>query len=751
MDSNVQPSNWNRYLKICAWLGYQPEATVDTNLQQRYKTLYTRYCQDNGLHLNSDVDIQKLSEILYIDLCGELGYESTIQIRRNISTLTDHVRHQIHSDKGYLFYCLGSRAEGFGTTISDVDHMLVHTDYVVVNNTTEISEVSRAKSNKAVITMETQHTKPGYVRLILETDKSTTRERISSSCHNYDDKLYISSTNFREHIMSSLRKNAEIHGPCTTTIHGHRVHDMAECLSCTSQPTAVQNWVIRCNKYNWPDSVVLEHCLSLGCHLAPVGSMESPGCHLAPVGSMESPGCQLAPVGSMESPGCQLVPVGSMESPQEDLEWRISFTLMEKTILHSLSHSQFICYGLLKMYLKEVLCSFEEIKDLISSYFMKTVLLWEIQTNSQHNVGADSLFQVFRNCLQRLFTWVKTEYCPNFFIPENNMFENRIYGESKHTLQNILELLFKDKFYGLYRCKSVDLPYLIFQVLINEKRSIVVSVDESRYVTDEDIETDVWLEINTQFHAFLYKQSSIADFNTLLRTLDLILTKDSLTHLEKRAVQTWISEVAIYITTHNFKDIIAPNVSPDTVLKKYNLCCNIFHTLDHKGSVAPLYLATLMYITGRYQSCLHVITECNKRLKEGFLQVVYVSVNLQLTILRLELELQIDLLSIERAFLHIDPRLYVSMLSVLCHHNLGDVVRARTEFQRISELRMPYRKLLYLQEISFQVLGICCEIIGKYEGAYISYVEAYNSPRVSLHGNAPLLRILCLIFKLLQK
>jgi hypothetical protein len=68
---------------------------------------------------------------------------------------------------------------------------------------------------------------------------------------------------------------------------------------------------------------------------------------------------------------------------------------------------------------------------------------------------------------------------------------------------------------------------------------------------------------------------------------------------------------------------------------------NIFRTHDHKGSVAPLYLATLMYITGRYQSCLDVIIECNKRVTEGFLQVVYVSVNLQLTVLRLELELQI--------------------------------------------------------------------------------------------------------------
>jgi hypothetical protein len=50
MDSNVQPKAWKRYLKISAWLGYQPEATVETNLQQGYKTLYTRYCQDNGFY-----------------------------------------------------------------------------------------------------------------------------------------------------------------------------------------------------------------------------------------------------------------------------------------------------------------------------------------------------------------------------------------------------------------------------------------------------------------------------------------------------------------------------------------------------------------------------------------------------------------------------------------------------------------------------------------------------------------------------
>jgi hypothetical protein len=83
--------------------------------------------------------------------------------------------------------------------------------------------------------------------------------------------------------------------------------------------------------------------------------------------------------------------------------WHVSVSISSyKTLLQSLSHSQFMCYGLLKIYLTEVLGSFEEINDLVSSYFIKTVLLWKIQTNSQHNVGVDSLLHLFRNCLLRL-------------------------------------------------------------------------------------------------------------------------------------------------------------------------------------------------------------------------------------------------------------------------------------------------------------------------------------------------------------
>ena len=135
--------------------------------------------------------------------------------------------------------------------------------------------------------------------------------------------------------------------------------------------------------------------------------------------------------------------------------------------------------------------------------------------------------------------------------------------------------------------------------------------------------------------------------------------------------------------------------------------------------------------------------------KEGFV-MMHVSVYLQLTELRLELELAFNMGrgGIEQASLQIHPMLYLLMLTVLCHYHLGDVNGTEMEFQGLCEF-CSGNAVDY--EMSWQVLGICAEIIGESDGAYQSYVRAYMSPRVFLNDNAPLLRVLCLIYKRLPK
>lgn len=70
--------------------------------------------------------------------------------------------------------------------------------------------------------------------------------------------------------------------------------------------------------------------------------------------------------------------LGNLGCDESELEWRLSFTQAEQEIIYSFNHTQFLCYGILKIFLNEILCSGKR-ESLICSYFLKTILFWEIQ------------------------------------------------------------------------------------------------------------------------------------------------------------------------------------------------------------------------------------------------------------------------------------------------------------------------------------------------------------------------------------
>ncbi|KAJ8311432.1 hypothetical protein KUTeg_010787 [Tegillarca granosa] len=65
--------------------------------------------------------------------------------------------------------------------------------------------------------------------------------------------------------------------------------------------------------------------------------------------------------------GCLLVPFGNPYSQESHLQWRISFSLAETKLVHSFNHNQYLCYGLLKLFLKHAINSNTQVKDLLCS------------------------------------------------------------------------------------------------------------------------------------------------------------------------------------------------------------------------------------------------------------------------------------------------------------------------------------------------------------------------------------------------
>lgn len=66
---------------------------------------------------------------------------------------------------------------------------------------------------------------------------------------------------------------------------------------------------------------------------------------------------------------------------------------------------------------------------------MMTILFWEIQNNPDDAFWCPSnLLTCFWVCCKRLCKCVFYAYCPNFFIPENNMFKTKVIGASREIL-----------------------------------------------------------------------------------------------------------------------------------------------------------------------------------------------------------------------------------------------------------------------------------------------------------------------------
>lgn len=151
---------------------------------------------------------------------------------------------------------------------------------------------------------------------------------------------------------------------------------------------------------------------------------------------------------------------------------------------------------------------------------MKTVLFWVIQNDTTLIWNPDNLLFCFWNCFKLLMHWVNTGYCPNFFIPQSNMFRLKVTGHTQ-------SLLF-DRLYYLY-IKGIPCLLLSFTVknylnnaLLNE--TLKFPTEESRIRSQTDLEMHFCQEIRTLYTIVLNFRWFIALINQVELMLGGILT-----------------------------------------------------------------------------------------------------------------------------------------------------------------------------------------------------------------------------------
>ena len=397
----------------------------------------------------SGTGFQHLCESVFVRLCQIVGTSIQVDIRRETTDITEMVRRQSADNDDVIGMESGSRREGFRLEGSDMDFMFWQNDQKVIWDKSQSEYYCTA--NKTLILSDSSESPPGFTLLELLTP--TTDREVQSACVPMNGRFYIASSLFRESMLSHVFPDSTEHGPCESGEILGTEYDFAFCFSCDFWPPTASSWVGRC--HSWPDNEVVNSIARSGCHFVPIGN-----------------------------------PLGIHRHEHE--EWRISFSLAEHKLVHTMNHCQFLVFGLLKIFLKEVVDKLSgESNKLLCSYHMKTVVFWVIQQNIIPLWCPQNLLVGFWVCFKLLLKWVYEGVCPNFFIPQNNLFLSKIHGSAQRILFLQLHDLYEKGLTCLLQSPSIR-SYLT-DVLYNPR--IFICTDENRMKSECENDTELFNEI----------------------------------------------------------------------------------------------------------------------------------------------------------------------------------------------------------------------------------------------------------------
>ncbi|XP_062594133.1 uncharacterized protein LOC134255625 isoform X1 [Saccostrea cucullata] len=666
-------------------------------------------------------DIPRLSESVYVGLCHEIGCPTEVRIRREVMDTVEAVYKPVYIMRGFDRMISGSQREGFRLRTSDFDFMFWPPDHKVICDLSQI-RLYRIPQN-TVILMECDDLPPGFTRLNLTIPSND--EEVISSCVEIDNKINISSTLFRDkHLRFLQTKNyatsSTSHGPCSTYCSENIESDCAFCFRSHHWPALALPWIQRCLQQGWPSKVVISDILRSGFHVVPIGSTD-----------------------------------------ESILEWRISFSSAEQKLVYAMNHTQFLCYGLFKIFLKEVINLNEDL-PVLCSYFTKTAVFWVIQTNNALTWTPENLLPCFWKCFKLLIYWVFTGECPNFFIPLNNMFRFKVTESIQAVLCNKLYELYCEGISSLLLSETLG-PFLSQAILY---RSLRVCTDESSIITKTELEISLFEEIHVHSQRIL----SVVECVALMKKIEIEISK-RLTPIQEATVQFMTSEILRNTAmlklceVYQHKNCNKVYYKASYVSRLLKLSCTI-------GCVSDiLYLAMYFYITWRFERSLSCLQKAQERMSKSYI-IYHDNVNIDMyrrytagmSLCRKMRNALVKNIALHSQYIYIDelileqktsnnngciallisPLVTLYMLFILNYHRLGDTVTSQQSLQNLQTL------LLYddgtnvlppLRDISWQILGICQQICGDFQGALQSYQHSLQQYPFHKIKEATLFRI----------
>nr|XP_022305596.1 uncharacterized protein LOC111112409 [Crassostrea virginica] len=643
-----------------------------------------------------DAGFQHLCESVFVRLCQIVGTSVQVTIRRETKGILEMVKRRVAINDDVIEMYSVSIAEGFRLVGSDMDFMYWSNNYRVIFDMSQSEHYYT--ENKTLILSDSSESPPGFTLLELLTP--TTHRKIQLASVPMNDRLYISSSIFRQQQQLHYFPGSIGHGPCESGQLGGVEYDLACCFACDFWPLSASYWINRC--HSWPDREVVNEIVRNGCHFVPIGH-----------------------------------PLGLHEHE----EWRISFSQAEHILVHSMNHCQFLTYGLLKIFLKEVIDKqSEETNKLLCSYHMKTVIFWVIQQNAVPLWCPQNLLAGFWVCFKLLLKWVYEGACPNFFIPENNLFLSKVHGSAQKKL--FLEL------HGLYEkglvclLQSPSIKSYITNVLYNPRLSVCTHQD--RMISECDHDKGLFSEIHCNIS---YYPQNLDLCIKYLHTIELMIG-EPLTQYQVLMLQRSTASIlqSTAFTLHNMYSNTGLNKQ---VYIADRMSCHMLKLAAKFGCISDMmYIAMFYCKTFRFREALYITEMIKVKLAQPGLmyeqhvdperyteavggqswstkmrQAVAHHINLNVHTCYIN-ELRPEQQS--ASLLQIPLFVVLHFVEFLCYRHT-DTTLAQTALEELQVL-VHHDQGLYVhylrRDISWEILGICQQMTGNLQAALYSYQQS---------------------------
>ncbi|XP_022297498.2 uncharacterized protein LOC111107652 [Crassostrea virginica] len=647
--------------------------------------------------------VQTISESVYVGLCLKIGTPQHVAIRRDVIDILELLEHKVNSTAYHVTMVSGSQREGFRFKDSDYDFMVWLNDYRVLWDFSQ-SALYNTHSH-ALILCDTSESPPGFTLLWLPLEEAS--RRVLSSCVRINGALYISSAMYRHNTCTIVQPDSTVHGPCSSgRLEGGFEYDNAHCFVSDFWPPSASSWTDRC--HSWPPPQVVDDIVRSGCHF---------------------------------------VAIGHKLGNHADNEWRMSFSQAEQKLVYAMNHTQFLTYGLLKLFVKEFNRGKIEEEKLLCSYHMKTAVFWAIQQSTIDHWCPQNLLAGFWVCYKLLLKWVYEGACPNFFIPENNMFLNKVHGVAQRNLFTHLNGLYEKGITFLLQTPSIS--SYIMDVLCNPRLS--VCTDEHTLISEVQLDRELFNEI--------YIRDAVPQNINVPKCIKYLIVVEQLIRSPLRQFQVPMLQkrTATVIQTSAFAlHEMYTNTSGDNkqmyIADKKS--CYMLKLAAKFGYVSDLlYIAMYFYKTFRHREALSVIEMTKVKLAqpglmyrtpvdpERYSEAVggrswsykmrhAVAYNIKLKndicyINELTPEQQSCSLN-HRDGLRIPPYILLHMLEFLCCRHV-DPVRAQAALDDLQVLVHHDQGVFVhvtLTDISWEILGICQQMTGNRQAALYSYRQS---------------------------